>query len=83
MAALVVTIVIQIIIINLQISFINLFIMVLFDSIHVGQQVEVLWHSKVWTAKVLYTGQVDGIEGVWVGLELKKPGVSLCSCFSY
>ena len=48
--------------------------MVLFNNVHMGQEVEAMWHNKIWLAKVMYTGRIDGFDGLWVGLQLKKPG---------
>jgi len=51
--------------------------MVLFENINVNQRVEVLRDGEVYSATVKYKGNINGISGEWVGVELDLPGRSL------
>ena len=48
--------------------------MVLFENINVNQRVEVLRDGCVYTGTVKYKGNINGIAGDWVGIELDLPG---------
>jgi len=53
--------------------------MVLFENINVNQRVEVLRDGEIYSGTVKYKGNINGISGEWVGVELDLPGRDLCA----
>ena len=48
--------------------------MVLFENVAVNQRVEVLRDGQVYSGTVKYKGNINGISGEWVGIELDLSG---------
>jgi len=51
--------------------------MVLFENVNVNQRVEVLRDGRIYAGTVKYKGNINGISGEWVGVELDLPGTYL------
>jgi len=51
--------------------------MVLFENVNVNQRVEVLRDDRIYAGTVKYKGNINGISGEWVGVELDLPGTYL------
>jgi len=51
--------------------------MVLFENIYVNQRVEVLRDGAIYAGTVKYKGNINGITGEWVGVELDLPGTNI------
>ena len=57
--------------------------MVLFENVNINQRVEVLRDGDVYSGTVKYKGNINGICGEWVGVELDLPGTIFSIVFSY
>jgi len=56
--------------------------MVLFENINVNQRVEVLRDMQIYSGTVKYKGNINGISGEWVGVELDLQGTDYRFIFS-